>query len=195
VSNKEEMIIEIQLGRVATLLLAVFLLMFFFLPRKAEAQQKKMEQDSVRKPLTYLGSYYLTENYFNGATAYTACALGYRMATLWELLDPSNLDYNLSLGYDHSPGDQGSGPPSGEQGWVRTGGVPSIGTGAGNGNCGAWSFSVADQYGSTAWLPNDWSTPSNKIGIWLTGDQECNARQRVWCYHPAYVLYLPFIIR
>jgi hypothetical protein len=67
--------------------------------------------------------YYLTAagTYYDGSQATTACAEGYHMASMWELLDVSNLIYNTTLGFQHSSGDQGDGPPAHADGWVRSG--------------------------------------------------------------------------
>lgn len=194
-TDKDEIVIEINLGRLAPVLLAGILLAIFFLPRQANARNNELPQVSGTNPMIFQGSYYLTKRLYNGSDADKACTAGYRMATLWDLLDPSNLVYDISRGYVHSPGDEGNGPPSGEEGWIRTGGVPSIGNGAGNGNCGLWSFAAADHYGTVAQLPNDWHTIEIKMGIWLTGDQECTTTQRVWCYRPPQLLFLPVVMK
>ena len=54
--------------------------------------------------------FYLTQTGFTGSQALTACANGYHMASLWEILDPSNLRYNTTLGFTTQ--DSGFGPPS-----------------------------------------------------------------------------------
>jgi hypothetical protein len=67
--------------------------------------------------------FYLTQDKFNGSEALTACAEGYHMASLWDIFDISNLNYDTTLGLTYD--DSGSAPPS-DNGWIRTG-VPSNG--------------------------------------------------------------------
>ncbi|TKJ29785.1 MAG: hypothetical protein CEE40_07445 [Chloroflexi bacterium B3_Chlor] len=127
--------------------------------------------------------YYLTiSDGHLGNEALTACAAGYHMASLWELLDVSNMTYNTSLGYQIVGGDQGDGPPTDVQGWVRTGNLPSTGTGApGTNNCGSYSQDSDVMEGTIVSLPNDWSTPGTLIGSWSATTSKCNTDQRVWC--------------
>jgi hypothetical protein len=73
--------------------------------------------------------YYLTTAPVVANQALSACAAGFHMASLWEIQDPSNLDYNIVLGYALNA-DQGHGPPTFDgigviSGWVRTGGASS----------------------------------------------------------------------
>ena len=54
--------------------------------------------------------------------AAAACAAGFHMAALVELLDPSTLAYVAGLGVPEPfQSDQGSGPPFQLRGWARTG--------------------------------------------------------------------------
>src|SRR5262245_4784184 len=62
--------------------------------------------------------FYLTQSIFTGSEALTACAKGYHMASLWEILYVSNLKYDTKLGLTLP--DAGFGPPI-EFGWIRTG--------------------------------------------------------------------------
>jgi hypothetical protein len=193
--DNDEIIIEINLGRLGPLLLALVLLVLFFTAHQVRARRSEQPQAPAVSQSLFKGSYYLTSNAYDGADAVTACTAGYRMAALWEILDTSNLLYDTILGYKIVPSDQGSGPPTGTAGWVRTGGVPSIGTGAGNGNCGVWTQNFPLTYGTLAWLPNDWSTTAVKIGVWLTNSRECINAYRVWCYRPPVVVFLPLVVR
>src|SRR5262245_3469439 len=43
--------------------------------------------------------YYLTAAKFPGDAVLTACASGYHMASLWEIWDPSNLQYDIGRGF------------------------------------------------------------------------------------------------
>ncbi len=126
-------------------------------------------------------SYYLTSSYApTGATADTACAAGYHMASLWEIADPSHLRYNTALG--DAQGDSGYGPPTITYGWVRTG-YDSDNSGlAGKANCNVWSSSNAGHYGSVVRLPTGWSVPADQdVGVWNVNFQKCDLGAPVWC--------------
>jgi hypothetical protein len=73
--------------------------------------------------------YYLTVNGFTGGDAIKACDRRFHMASLFEIQDPSNLQYvNRSTPvYDSLVDDQGLGPPSNRMGWVRSGVYPPSG--------------------------------------------------------------------
>jgi hypothetical protein len=97
--------------------------------------------------------YYLTPDTHTGDQVLSACALGFRAAALWEILDTSNLRYNTRLGYTRK--DSGFGPPA-TGGWVRTG-AASGSTGApGTSNCNAWTSSSGLDVGSYSSLPGSW---------------------------------------
>ena len=49
-------------------------------------------------PIDTRRSFYLTKATHKGFAGETACALGYHMASLWEIHEPSNLSYNTTLG-------------------------------------------------------------------------------------------------
>ena len=68
-------------------------------------------QTAVESPLKRDArrSFYLTKTTHTGAQALAACAEGYHMASLWEILNPSNLRYDTELGV--VVGDSGFGPP------------------------------------------------------------------------------------
>jgi hypothetical protein len=129
--------------------------------------------------------YYLTASTVADAGfALEACADGYHMAALWEILDVSNLTYNTSLGFQHALGDGGAGPPTGKvaSGWVRTGNIAGVGPFApGADNCASYSSGFGGYSGTVAYLPNDWSTPVGDVGVWLVGNEDCDLSYRVWC--------------
>ncbi|MFC1879193.1 hypothetical protein ACFLZW_04710 [Chloroflexota bacterium] len=123
-----------------------------------------------------LRRYYLTTVTYNGDDADTAaCTAGYHMASLWELYDTSNLEYNTSLGIFSN--DMGQGPPF-FGGWARTG-SPSSGLDTpGIANCYNWTSS-SDQGRGTAILLNDnWAAD---IGGWQSNIQACHQELSVWC--------------
>ena len=124
--------------------------------------------------------YYLTkEETFDGSEALTACAKGYHMASLWELLDPSNLTYDTKLGLIRA--DAGSGPPAGFEGWIRTGFNSSSTSTAGQGNCNAWTSNDGGNFGTDAFLSIQWEGTSNPISPWVADSVPCNATLPVWC--------------
>jgi hypothetical protein len=130
--------------------------------------------------------YYLTATNFSSLGAVDACGAGYHFASLWEIMDPSNLAYAS----DHpnayvSEADQGYGPPSGSAGaprygWVRTGQNASVANTAGTGNCQNWTSDEATEFGSRAGLNPNW-TGAEDVFVWKVGAAACNTSQPVWC--------------
>jgi len=110
-------------------------------------------------------SFYLTQSPKNGKYATTACADGYHMASLWEILDPSNLKYNTELGERRA--DSGDGPPSGLNGWIRTGyeSDASSSDPVGKVNCSAWKSNNPSDWGTVVYLEFDWSTSAD-VFVW-----------------------------
>lgn len=136
--------------------------------------------------------FYLTrEQAYKGNQALTACASGFHMASMWEIVDPSNLKYDTTLGA--TTADSGFGPPtlvavSAElifnRGWVRTGArSASLSAGdPGTRNCDAYTSDGATAVGTVAWLPVDWATtvlhPTAPFDAEVA---RCNTPQQVWC--------------
>lgn len=133
--------------------------------------------------------FYLTEDIaYNGAApdggdgyGEGVCSLGYHFASMFELVDPSNLQYNPNLGATRT--DSGMGPPSGMQGWIGTGGPKSYAATSGSANCYGWDTSGTGEYGTVVTLQSEWSSANNQydLHIWDAGIQECVTNQRVWC--------------
>jgi hypothetical protein len=101
------------------------------------------------------------------------------MASMWELLDTSNLHYDVTRG--ETSNDSGSGPPSTDPmggcaicGWIRTGTQVSLPP-AGQASCAGWNSTAGT--GTRARLSNDWTTPPD----WVTDTADCDAPQNVWC--------------
>ena len=72
---------------------------------------EEVSASSLQSPTTSSTSmrqYYITPGAFLGAEAKWACASGYHFASFWEILDPSNLKYNSTLGFTSD--DSGHGP-------------------------------------------------------------------------------------
>ena len=158
-------------------------------------------QDRPLASSTGLRGYYLTQSTYNGADAdgtdgngAGVCAGGYHFASLWEILDPSNLRYDTDLG--RTQDDSGQGPPTLSYGWVRTGYSSSTSSTAGQGNCNAWTSSSGEHSGTTAYLPRDW-TAEQDIYVWEVYAPRCNVNRYVWCVADdvSTPVYLPIILK
>ena len=129
-------------------------------------------------------SFYLTQGTFNGAEALTGCVVGYHMASIWEIFDFSNLQYNSTLGLTHA--DSGFGPPSGNfedtSGWIRTGGFATQSNEPGT-NCLAWQTDDSNVQGTAVFLRGNWPVigSTSIIDPWASGIAPCSNELRVWC--------------
>jgi hypothetical protein len=135
--------------------------------------------------------YYLTTGSYFGNQALSACAPGYHMASLWEILDTSNLHYNTSLG--RASADSGHGPPY-YSGWIRTGYSGNLFGGPGEANCMAWTSSSEGSIGTTVSLPSNWTAGEEDLLGWNADSTECSLKRSVWCAG-FYKVYLPLILR
>jgi len=130
--------------------------------------------------------FYLTQSAHNGTQAVLACAVGFHFASMWELQDPSHLEYDVARGVT-SP-DAGLGPPTSlAEGWIRTGRASTSSNGRqGVDNCNAWSSSsgqgtVAGLDTAGNWL-NGWDTvPQSRVEPWDPDLQNCSDPKHVWC--------------
>jgi hypothetical protein len=143
----------------------------------ADAKQKKLRK------------FYLTVNQFDGNEALTACAGGYHMASMWEILDVTNLRYVTTLGFTRD--DSGFGPPAFNQvdlvvtgiGWIRTGSV-SFSGGSGQivtPNCFAYTDDTDSTSGATIGLTPFWGDEPSAIGPWIVIVSTCDKTHNVWC--------------
>lgn len=127
--------------------------------------------------------FYLTTTYHNGAGADEACDSGFHMASVWEIVDPSNLRYDTARGTVFA--DSGNGPPQYVEGWIRTGDVPWTPPDVGLANCSGWSSAVAIDDGTWVYLPDpvatDWNSPATRISPWEAGTAQCDLTFSVWC--------------
>jgi hypothetical protein len=199
--DEKVIVIDINLTRGLLALLALALLMAAFLGYlvwgrgevAASGPQAPLDHPfdlAQGKPLAQssgMRGYYLTQSRYPGADAdgtdgngAGVCAEGYHFASLWEIMDPSNLKYNTDLGFVRE--DSGQGPPTGGNvsSWVRTGYFGSTEASAGAGNCNVWTTGSSDYYGTTARLSDNW-TAGQDIHVWEVFSPACNARKQVWC--------------
>jgi hypothetical protein len=94
----------------------------------------------------------LTKNTITGSKVLTACASGYHFASIWEILNTSDLHYNTSLGRTNI--NSGNGAPAlssntnftdAAYGWIRTGAPDDP-------NCLKWTSSNGTDTGSAGVL-------------------------------------------
>ena len=141
---------------------------------------------SAQQPPPFaLRKFYLTKtDAFDGAQALNACAAGYHMAALWEIIDPSNLVYDTARGFvlPDQPNDQLSSVPAGESGWIRTSGRGDTST-----NCRGWTSNSDAHNGNVVLLPDDtidgrgWDDAAQTVSPWKPGRLNCINENRVWC--------------
>jgi hypothetical protein len=162
-------------------LVAAFLGYLALRPKRATADIQALEAQAAQSSYAPLRQYYLTSSdAYDGSQATSACSAGYHMASLWEILDPSNLRYNTSLG--DSRADSGMGPPTVSFGWVRTGHNNDTGTTPGQANCNTWSVTNAISNGTTVRLAADWSAADQQdMFVWDVGIHACSDTAPVWC--------------
>jgi len=176
------LIIDINLTRGLTALLIFILLVgallgYLLLAHESAAASTRLASGTLS---TGMRRFYLTETQYNGSQAASAivCAEGYHFASLWEILDVSNLEYEQSLG--ETQDDSAEGPPASIFGWVRTGFSDDTSEIAGKANCSAWSTTSGN--GTTAALAQDWTDPSSQdIHVWDVEYFGCSIPQHVWC--------------
>lgn len=127
--------------------------------------------------------FYLTQSGANGSQALTACDGGYHMASIWEILDPSNLKYDTNRG--RTLGDSGSGPPTegAGLGWIRAGEDAAVGpAGPGFANCNAWTSNNGADVGTVVGLKSALDAASlGVINPWRSQTEECSEGHPVWC--------------
>ncbi len=141
---------------------------------------------------TITRKYYLTSSVHDGAQARTACAPGFAMAGLFEFITLSGLEYLHDIRRAFYTSDQGTGPPTGVAGWVRTGWVEEKeGTEGHRGpkasfpDCNQWTAGSSGLYGLMIKFDDVWGNPWRDeftVAPWVTESiGECNAQYPVWC--------------
>ena len=174
-------VIDIKLNRglvlgVAIVLVAAVLLGFLTLTG-GNASASAME--TAETASTGMRRFYETPTITIADYATSACAPGYHMASLWEIADPSNLEYNTELGLLRT--DSGQGPPTDRYGWVRTGYIAEDANVPGQANCEAWTSSDPADWGTRAGLHLNWDSGTQDIGVWGVDTQPCSGYRYVWC--------------
>jgi hypothetical protein len=175
--------------------LSLVLVAATLLARQAGAPLRAAGSGSPTAGSDGMRRFYLTADPVPDAThALTACAPGYHMASLWEILDPSHLKYDTALGAVAA--DSGQGPPvwvgTDYRGWVRTGHIASTLDITGLANCEVWTSNGTDHRGTTAALPLYWGAGVENLHVWDTTLWSCAGSQRVWCVEDAvHTVYLP----
>jgi len=185
--DEKTIVIDINLTRGLVALLALALLMAALVGYLTWGQ-REAAASGPQAPLAAssgMRQYYLTTTSYNGADAdgtdgngAGVCADGYHFASLWEILDPSNLKYNTDLGYTQD--DSGQGPPTYVFSWVRTGYGSSTAATPGQGNCNAWTSSSSGDSGTLLTLPLGWTTGQD-IHVWWLDSYPCALYLNVWC--------------
>ena len=107
------------------------------------------------------------------------------MASIWEILDVSNLRYasdEEANGDAFRLEDSGQGPPGVQWGWIRTGYFPNSTQVEGQANCDVWSQWTSDSYGTAVSLETDWRTiPGSPNLPWSSYAFPCEFELPVWC--------------
>lgn len=127
--------------------------------------------------------FYLSEGEHQGDTARFACVPGFHMASLWEILDVTQLRYDLNNG--RTAEDSGFGPPTVEKGWIRTG-KPDFVVVTTPGGVSCAGYTTTSGTGTAIFLPQIWDSdyPStiNLRAPWWYGEEiACTADLAVWC--------------
>ena len=165
--------VDLSRGLVAVLLVLAVVVVAALLvrgpaPASAAGEQVSAATEGMRR--FYLAGAQVATNAPDG------CVAGYHFASLWEILDTSNLVYDTVLGVP-SP-DGGSGPPTTWPGWVRTGYTSSPGGDPGVANCSAWQ--VGTGFGTTVRLASDWAAGGD-MHVWDASTSTCGNPAHVWC--------------
>jgi hypothetical protein len=139
--------------------------------------------------------FYLTSANYATNQVKTVCAAGYHMASLWEILDVSNLVYDYDHPAAYNKADSGYGPPSNWYGWVRTGYDSSGSTTTGAGNCLNWTSTSSPNNGVSVRLSDTWETAPGDIFTWDATSFGCGFTGPVWCVGSFFANYLPLVMR
>ena len=175
------LVVNVNLTRVGAALLAGFLLMVAVAGYLAWGTEGAVASAPQAPAASSSGMrrYYRTSDSFRPTEVFTACATGYHFASMWEILDPSNLEYDTILG-DYQA-DSGYGPLSARRGWVRTGYNSSSSGLPGQNNCLAWTTNSGSYQGTSAELEDEWQSETGHVGPWIVSNDGCEVPVPVWC--------------
>jgi len=191
--HDQDLVIDINLNRGLVIVLSLVLLavsLLGYLAWNYRGVAASSSPDSLAAS-NGMRKYWLTKGTYGGAVPFGVCGSGYHFASLWEILDPSNLEYNTTLGYTRA--DSGSGPPS-AGGWIRTGYDSNNTNTAGLANCSAWSNTLG--HGTVALLPHQWKADWEDLHVWNISTIPCNDVRRVWCIeNRGFLNFLPLVSR
>ena len=171
-------------------IILLFMSLFVVSSGKVTSQS---ETTSIYLPPSVGRHFYLTSTAYYPDQALTACSAGYHMASLWEILDVSNLTYDFNHPAANVKSDSGFGPPSFWNGWVRTGYDSSASSTTGTGNCNNWTSRLDTAYGVSVRLSNSWEVNPGDISTWDATSFPCNYSGPVWCVGDFHQVYLPLI--
>jgi len=103
----------------------------------------------------------------------------FHFASLWEILNPTTLSYDVEDGATQP--DAGSGPPSNLRGWIRNGSFSS--GSATNGNCQVWTSNSEGDTGTIVTLPEPdfWHSAAVAVSPWQPATTICEGSNPVWC--------------
>jgi hypothetical protein len=166
------------------------------IPAESVETNPMLINDDNSITISGLGSRHIYLTNANYATNHTltACAVGYHMASLWEMLDISNMIYDNSHPAAYNKADSGYGAPSNWYGWVRTGFSSSNSITTGSGNCNTWTSISTGDYGVSVRLSNTWEAAPGDIVTWDATSFTCNYTGPVWCVGDFYQSYLPLAV-
>jgi len=170
--------IKLTRGLVAALVVALTLVTLISYQAIGGSRARAAYSDAPQAASDGMRKYYLKAGFFDGMHAISACDSGYHFASLWEILDPSNLQYNNTLGYNRL--DSGQGPPARTTGFVRTGYDGHVLNAPGDANCDNWSSDSSGEWGSSAGLEDIWTT-GGEMHVWDVSTRECDSIGYVWC--------------
>jgi hypothetical protein len=166
--------VDLSRGLVAALLMVAVAVVAALLirgpaPASAAGEQVSAATEGMRR-------FYLAPAVSYATLAEDGCEAGYHFASLWEILDTSNLVYDTVLGVPDT--DSGSGPPTTWPGWVRTGYASNSGNTPGQANCSAWQLTTG--FGTIVRLPSNWSS-GGEMHVWDAEVSNCGNPAHVWC--------------
>ena len=124
--------------------------------------------------------YYVTDGGFAGNQALSACAVGFHMASGWELLDITKLRYDGTLGFLPVNLDSEEGPTSNKFGWIRTGTITNTSDLPGWASCDQWTTDDVMTRGTIIYLSPTWDGNTD-LGPWEANTANCGNNYPVWC--------------